>query len=481
MKKLPQEFLREITRQNGGDHWDIRTICRAIKTELAVYEMTDFNNVGYSEGNITSSFITKASTERRPGNLDQKRGVQLDEKLCIFCNENHNQVKCNLDHNKKLEKIKMDKLCFNCLGKHRVADCKSKKLCKRCNRRHHTSICTEQENTVKLPVHLEKTSVSTSPSDSNVVSLHSTSSRSSKVLLKTAVAEVQSTNGTECQANIMFDEGSQRSFISEKLAAELQLEVTGREVLNVAGFGSKKTEVRHLDKVHLTIIGEGNQYLPIELLVVPQIGVPIQTHSREIKHLPHLRHLKLAHPNPSDQPFNIEILIGADYYWDFILGHVVRGKGPTAVKSKLGYLLSGPIHETNKKKNTAKTGSQDEKLRNLAFCRPTSSQQKPRKKRARSKEDLKKQKNKDKPVTSLDPFNQMNTEKSKELSGELKKVHIPVVSLMNIAEPFRVNSPKVYRDHQTSSLKYFCTLCSVKDANNIFIVRIKNRIKKSAV
>ena len=36
MKKLSQEFLREITRQNGGDHWDIRTICRAIKTELAV-------------------------------------------------------------------------------------------------------------------------------------------------------------------------------------------------------------------------------------------------------------------------------------------------------------------------------------------------------------------------------------------------------------------------------------------------------------
>jgi hypothetical protein len=203
MKKLPQEFLREITRQNGGDHWDIRTICRAIKTELAVYEMTDFNNVGYSEGNITSSFITKVNTGRRPGNLEQKKGARLDEKLCIFCNENHSPVKCNLDHNKKLEKIKNDKLCFNCLGKQRVADCKSNKSCKGCNRRHHTSICTQQENTVKVPVHKEKTSVSTSPSHSNVVNLHSTSSRSSKVLLKTAVAEIQSTNGTGCQAKII--------------------------------------------------------------------------------------------------------------------------------------------------------------------------------------------------------------------------------------------------------------------------------------
>jgi hypothetical protein len=225
--------------------------------------MTNFNSMGYSEGNITSSFITKASTERRPEKLEQKKGTQLDEKISIFCNENHSPVKCNLDHNKKLEKMKIDKLCFNCFGKQRVADCKSKISCKRCNRRHHTSICTQQENTVKVPVNKEKISVSTSPSDSNVVSLHSTSSRSSKVLLKTAVAEVHSTNGTECQANIMFDEGSQRSFVSENFAAELEIEVTGREVLNVAGFGSKKTELRHLDRVHLTIIGEGNQYFRI--------------------------------------------------------------------------------------------------------------------------------------------------------------------------------------------------------------------------
>jgi hypothetical protein len=160
--------------------------------------------------------------------------------------------------------------------------------------------------------------------------------------------------------------------------------------------------------------------------------------------------LKLAHPNPSDRPFNIEILIGADYYWDFILNHVVCGKGPTIVKSKLSYLLSGPIHETNKKNNTEKTGSQDEELKNLAFCRP-SSQQKSRKKRMRSKEDLKKQKNKDKPVTSLDSFNQINIKKSKVFSRGLA-IPTPVVSLMNNTKPFRDNPPKVYQDHQTSNI-----------------------------
>ncbi|XP_071161033.1 calmodulin-alpha-like [Mytilus edulis] len=33
---------------------------------------------------------------------------------------------------------------------------------------------------------------------------------------------------------------------------------------------------------------------------------------------------------------------GAYFYWDYIEDTVIRGKGPTAVTSKLGYLLSGP-------------------------------------------------------------------------------------------------------------------------------------------
>ncbi|XP_062611553.1 uncharacterized protein LOC134273375 [Saccostrea cucullata] len=269
--KLPQEFLQEITRQKGDDHWDINTLCKSIKRELSVYEITDFND--YSEPKITSSFITRANAKKMSGIVTQRKGDQMEKKLCIFCNEDHSPINCNIEHNRKLEKIKKDKLCFNCLGRHKVADCKSKKTCKKCNRHHHTSICTRQENAVEVYEQQQKAKVSITPS--SVLSLHSTSFRSFQVLFKTAVAEVQSANGTECQANIMFDEGSQRSFINQKLASQLQLEVIGKEVINAAGFGSKKTELCHLDRVQLSIIGERNQHIPTDVFVVPQIGVPI--------------------------------------------------------------------------------------------------------------------------------------------------------------------------------------------------------------
>ncbi|XP_063442540.1 uncharacterized protein LOC134722839 [Mytilus trossulus] len=48
--------------------------------------------------------------------------------------------------------------------------------------------------------------------------------------------------------------------------------------------------------------------------------------------------------------------IGADYYWDIVGDRVIRGSGPTAVQSKVGYLLSGPI-QLNSNINNQSTSS----------------------------------------------------------------------------------------------------------------------------
>ena len=41
---------------------------------------------------------------------------------------------------------------------------------------------------------------------------------------------------------------------------------------------------------------------------------------------------------------NVDILIGADFYWRFITGRILQGKkpGPVAMETKLGWVLSGP-------------------------------------------------------------------------------------------------------------------------------------------
>ena len=46
--------------------------------------------------------------------------------------------------------------------------------------------------------------------------------------------------------------------------------------------------------------------------------------------------------NVNNSDSQIDVLIGADHYWDFMTGEVKRGsKGPVAIKTILGWVLNG--------------------------------------------------------------------------------------------------------------------------------------------
>lgn len=87
---------------------------------------------------------------------------------------------------------------------------------------------------------------------------------------------------------------------------------------------------------------------------MPTIVAPIHTvDQKSISDLPYLNGLRLAHPISSEGQFSITLLIGADQYWKIVEDHVIRGNGPTAVGSKLGYLLSGPLESSAAGKSVA--------------------------------------------------------------------------------------------------------------------------------
>ena len=56
----------------------------------------------------------------------------------------------------------------------------------------------------------------------------------------------------------------------------------------------------------------------------------------------HLSLLVLADPT-HDEMLEVDMLIGSEFYWAFVCGEVIRGDvGPVALKTKLGWVLSGP-------------------------------------------------------------------------------------------------------------------------------------------
>lgn len=84
--------------------------------------------------------------------------------------------------------------------------------------------------------------------------------------------------------------------------------------------------------------------IPVRVLIIDQIATPLENRSRnQLQDLPHLKNLNLAHPVTSDENFAVFLLIAADHYWELVKDEVIRGQGRTAVASKLGYLISGPL------------------------------------------------------------------------------------------------------------------------------------------
>ena len=59
-----------------------------------------------------------------------------------------------------------------------------------------------------------------------------------------------------------------------------------------------------------------------------------------------LRDLNLADCSTWIDNSEVDVLIGCDKYWDLVTGEVRRGEnGPTAVGTRLGWVLSGPVED----------------------------------------------------------------------------------------------------------------------------------------
>ena len=99
-------------------------------------------------------------------------------------------------------------------------------------------------------------------------------------------------------------------------------------------------------EVNLSPLGRGEN-VKIQAYVVPDISQVRNEHVEIVKtDYPHLRDIWLSDVSKGEEALSIDALIGSDYLWYFQEGETIRGKeslDPVAVKTKLGWVLSGPL------------------------------------------------------------------------------------------------------------------------------------------
>ncbi|GFR66710.1 transposon Ty3-G Gag-Pol polyprotein [Elysia marginata] len=159
--------------------------------------------------------------------------------LCVFCSGNHYYDRCqelkDLDFDSRKDKIKKLGLCYLCLGKHFAKECQ--KACYFCKGKHHSVLCKKQIE--------KRTSVKMNGKPA-LVSYARAGDKSTVMQVVRAVID-----GNEF--NVLFDCGSDRSFITVGCAKRMKLKCIGKETLTYCCFGENESRRGKKDEYEMSV------------------------------------------------------------------------------------------------------------------------------------------------------------------------------------------------------------------------------------
>ena len=158
----------------------------------------------------TASFLTSFNRNTPPKPNGKRPPTHQG---CAYCKGKHNSLECTVvqDPSRRHTIIQEARLCFNCLGRHRVAECRSKNCCRMCHRKHHTSLCPgDSQPASPLPVasnavttHITE-GIPTVPAKATFHTVQKNDTQHKSTLLKTAISPVKH-HGRTVSAPILFD------------------------------------------------------------------------------------------------------------------------------------------------------------------------------------------------------------------------------------------------------------------------------------
>ena len=364
MSKIPPE-MRLLVSRKLKDEWDLSGTLKVLGEEISLREKCMYAPIEAANG----SSGTQVKTKPRPiaesttatfmvEHQGTARNTPYGIPFCLFCGNQHYSSSCtvvtNPDARKKI--LREKKRCFVCLrAGHISRNCRSSSKCFHCKGRHHATICGSKmdgNNQVRSPAASPATQSNASvnaPSSSNVSTLITSDLvNDTSILLQTARAKVHRVDKPDNEAviRLILDSCSQKSYISARLRDHLQLPTVKTEKVIIKEFGNTTGTLKTCDSVQIAIKSADNLTLFINAFVVETICSPISNQTIDFAKSSyfHLQNLPLADRGDGNDTMEIDILVGADYLWNFMLDHVVRGEqGPVATLTRFGYVLSGPV------------------------------------------------------------------------------------------------------------------------------------------
>ena len=362
LSKLPKDICLQWARESAGREGDLQWLIKFLKEEIE-------NRV---RSGVFSSLTTadKDSTSLQGDSQKKKKlhrvpsGAALQSappapapkassppaRRCGFCSGGHDVATCreflNLDISGRQNKVRVAGLCFVCLERgHGARQCVER--CAYCKSKHNILCCYKHalDSTTRVRPSTDSASES-HPEISPTVSLSCVPGKQCSVL-PTARVTVKGSKGT-VEANVMFDTGSDRSYISQSLVKKVGATWIGSEQNAYCAFGGGKSTVSERNLYQVEVAGTnvpGPSSVCLKAMEVPVICSPLQRPQVPKEAIRLFGGLDLADSRfSSDRQLSVDLLVGLDQYWQLMRDGLLRtSAGLVAQETVFGWIVSGTV------------------------------------------------------------------------------------------------------------------------------------------
>ncbi|XP_051159157.1 uncharacterized protein LOC127280294 [Leptopilina boulardi] len=277
--------------------------------------------------------------------------------ICIFCKSNHESRDCEearkLDSAERSAVVKKERCCFKCLKRGHISKlCRVRLKCDWCAGKHVLLMCPG----IGQGNGLERRKIDSSSNEKLIVenNLASFSNSSFKICLQTLRVKLFSKN-REKIVRVLIDTGSQRSYVRDDLAREMDYVSEGEMKMTHSLFGGAKSKCETHSVYKIRVRSLDNQYVCNFLAISQGIicdTVPSINHDVWVEEL-YTKGIVLSDVGSSDRGC-IDILVGAD-----IAGKLLTGKryelenGLVALETLLGWTVMGKLPNVTKEMDAA--------------------------------------------------------------------------------------------------------------------------------
>ncbi len=360
LTKLPPDLRLIVSRKMLSDtETRIEDVLETFEKELAARERTSNPTAPPAHGPGRRSHDRGRHSALIAG---AKEAVSNSSISCCYCQQQHSATECTTvtEVGTRKQILRKSGRCFNCLRRgHILRFCRATSKCHQCRGKHHVSICDShktcgaqhgdipslaQTGELAQPTRLNPGAPPYTPTTTTATLC---SGQQKSVLLQTARSVLQNPKRPRrlAEVRLLLDSGSQKSYLTERAKQLIRLEPSREQRLSIATFGTQQGQTKVCPVVEVSMRLKGYSTMMLSLYVVPTICEPLTSQPIKacVQQSKAYFGLDLADQSDGEHDLPIDMLIGADYYWELVTGSICRvDGGPTAVHTKLGWVLSGP-------------------------------------------------------------------------------------------------------------------------------------------